>query len=117
MRYLILFATVVIAINAEARDCNIRGLPRIVGMDYHHARAELITAGFMPLFSPKPEDSAPYEFDRAMRLGYMETIECGGTGSAGCVFTWATRTAPFFVETTGCEFLAGRCTVSKVTCH
>jgi hypothetical protein len=77
-----------LAPHATAGDwtaCNLRGAPKITDMDYHHARAALIVAGFrpVPIRSDRLADSPMVKTPRA--LGYHEAADCG---NAACSFSW-----------------------------
>lgn len=117
MKNLFVLIVLLATLPAHAGGCRIPGLPKIIGLDYHHARADLIVAGFMPVFQRhRPEEHPPHEFTRAHALGYFETMICGGTGNAGCDFFFSGNGKKFSVETTGCEFLEGACRVHRITC-
>lgn len=112
---LAIFATA----SALAGPCP-KNTPRIVGMDYHHARAELILAGFVPVRQVHDPNGAPFEFTRSDALGYIETAGFCYTGSGCGSFIWQSAAGqPFEVYATGCEFLepGAACKVERVICH
>lgn len=95
-----------IATPAVAGPCP-KGMPRIVGMDYDHARAELISRGFLPVM-PKNTCDIAEAGGMGANLGYAETSGVSNrTGAAS--FYWH----GFTVEARECE---GRCIVRKVIC-
>jgi hypothetical protein len=75
------------------------GIPKIVGLDYHTARAKLIKAGFLPMidkeagmpvgYKTDPSLGAKYEdLSPSMRpYGYIEGDGCA-TGVAASSFKW-----------------------------
>ncbi len=103
MRTLIVF--LLFSCSVLAGPCP-KNLPRIVGMDYHHARAKLIVAGFMPSI---PEHTADiYELTGTQKtLGYLEGEGGCATGSCIDAYHWP----GFTVHTLG-----GYSIVRKVTC-
>lgn len=105
-----LLISAALSLPAAVADCP-RGLPRIVGMDYHHARARLIVAGFRPAV-PAP-DALPDVHPSALSFGYPEGDI--SQGSAAGVFAWP----GFTVHARHCDPDAprgGPCTVTRLTC-
>lgn len=103
--------------SAFAQNCTPPGLPKIIGLDYHTARAALIKAGFLPVKQKHNPDGAPFEFSTSDSLGYIEAVAFGFTGNASGLFAWRSKKAPFSVSATACEFMQGECVVTSVTCR
>ncbi len=79
-----------------ADDCRIPGLPNIIGLDYHHARADLIVAGFRPVPVARSFERDGRMFDEPDAVGYFEASDCSGTGFAGCLYKWKSPTGRRF---------------------
>jgi len=86
------------------------GIPKIIGLDYHTARAKLISRGFLPQI---PKETTHDNLLPAMwERGYLE----GDTPANGIRGTFQFR--GFTVETGPCEFgvTTAPCRVAKITC-
>lgn len=82
--------SVLLSGHLSASDCTIP--QELNGQDYHAARVTLIRAGWYPVLHPAWLTMAPANMDAAHRgpalWGYLEMLECAGTGSAPCLWRW-----------------------------
>jgi hypothetical protein len=100
---------------SAASDCHLSGLPKIIGLDYHTARAKLINAGCMPAIFPIDELRDGTLRDDAAALGYFEA-DIPGSGDAFRPFYWLAKKKPFTVTATGCEnVIKFRCVVHSIS--
>ena len=101
---LLAIALAFVAPHAQAAPaCTVHGLPKIVGLSYHQARAVLIEAGFKPVMQPMENiEDRGVELAEPKSLGYFEVGSCAGTGTAPCVADWKPRKGrAFIVQTQG----------------
>lgn len=104
MRTLIAALVLVVApLTHAAPACKIPGMPKIIGLDYHQARAKLIVAGFRPVLADVDEiRDRGAELATPTALGYFEVAACAGSGTAPCAADWRTpKKRPFSVYTVG----------------
>jgi hypothetical protein len=96
------------ALTAAAAPCK---PPKIIGLDYHTARAMLIKAGCRPVaYDPAKEGGRPAP-EVFLELGY---IEAGHSNNAGRIkMQWQ----GFTVEAKPCETFNMRCKVLSIDHH
>jgi hypothetical protein len=100
------------ALTAAAAPCK---PPKIIGLDYHTARAMLIKAGCYPVHQTTESDGGRPRPEDAELLGYHEATH-SSQGSAGRRFHFP----GFTVYANGCEDLTDRrfnCIVRSIDHH
>lgn len=84
------FAALLFSGHLTAAGCSVPDT--LTGQDYHAARVTLIRSGWYPVLHPAWLTRAPAGMDAAHRgpalWGYLEMLECAGTGSAPCLWRW-----------------------------
>jgi|GEM_PF-5979526 hypothetical protein len=106
---LAIFASLLLSVSALAGPCP-KNLPRIVGMDYHHARAELISRNFLPAI---PMDmTSDNTLSDSWRRGYLE-LDISASGRHAFA-----KWDGFSIVTGWCEYgqSTAPCRVEKVIC-
>ncbi|TDR87102.1 hypothetical protein [Enterovirga rhinocerotis] len=90
MRFIVLFAALILAAPAQAKEPG--KIPALKpGMAYSAARGALIAKGFQPVRSADRRDDRCSAGRQDVCTAYPETVSCDGTGAAACRFIFSRK--------------------------